>query len=72
MMNHGLVQIGYSRKMEDVSVVESQGHIPFEIPYQIREAQTSFQMPVPIFSQAPIQIPVLIPFQIPIQVSAKS
>lgn len=34
MMDQGLVQIRYMKKMEDVSVIESQGRIPFEIPYQ--------------------------------------
>lgn len=34
MMDEGLVQIGYTRKLEDVSFIESQGHTPFEIPYQ--------------------------------------
>lgn len=38
MMNQGLVQIGYSKKIEDVSAVESHGHLTFENPYQRGEA----------------------------------
>lgn len=34
MMNKGLVQTKYSKKIEDVSAIESQGHLTFEIPYQ--------------------------------------
>lgn len=34
MMDQGLVQIGYTRKVEDILAIESQGHKPFEIPYQ--------------------------------------
>lgn len=33
MINEGLVQIGYMRKLEDVSAIEYHGHTPFEIPY---------------------------------------
>lgn len=63
MMDQGLVQIRYSRKVEDISAIESQGHIPFEIPYQEREAMASFQIPIPMSSHTPIQIQVPIPFQ---------
>lgn len=45
MMDQGLVQIGYSMKVEDILAIESHGHIPFEILYQMREAPTSFQIP---------------------------
>lgn len=33
MMNEGLVQIGYNRKLEDVSFIKSHGRTPFEVPY---------------------------------------
>lgn len=38
MMNQGFVQIGYSNKIEDVSSIEFQGNLTFEIPYQRGEA----------------------------------
>lgn len=72
MMNQGLIQIGYSKKIEDVSTIESQGHLTFEIPYQRGEAHTSFWILVPLSFQTPIQIPVPMAFQIPVQMSAKS
>lgn len=62
IMNQGLGQIGYSRKIEDVSAIESHGHMPFYIPYQRGEAHASFQIPVLMSSQMLIQIPVPIPF----------
>lgn len=48
MVNQGLVKIGYSRKIEDVSVIEYHGHILFETPYQRREVRASFKILVPI------------------------
>lgn len=33
MINEGLVQIRYIRKLEDVSFIESQGNTHFDIPY---------------------------------------
>lgn len=72
MMNQGLVQMGYSKKIEDVSAIESHGYIPFEIPYQRRGAQTSFQIFVPMSSQTLIHIPVPMLFQLPVQIAAKS
>lgn len=72
MMNQGLVQIEYSRNIKDVSSIESHGDIPFEIPYQRREARASFHISVPISSEAPIQIPTPIPFQIIIPIIQKS
>lgn len=66
MMDKGLIQIGYTIKLEYVSFIESQGHTPFEIPYRQVETPTPFQMPsqtsvqisVPIMSKIPFQIPV--------------
>ncbi|KAI5444560.1 hypothetical protein KIW84_012992 [Lathyrus oleraceus] len=54
MMNQGFVQIGYSKKIEDVSAIESQGHLSFEIPYQRGEVHASFQIHVPMYSHTPI------------------
>ncbi|XP_050902856.1 uncharacterized protein LOC127115319 [Lathyrus oleraceus] len=66
-MNEGLVQIGYTRKLEDVSFIESQVHTPFEIPYQQMEASAPFQISFSMYSQTSIQIPVPVPFQIPVK-----
>lgn len=61
MMNECLVQIGYTRKFEDVSFIESQGHTLFEIPYQQVETPAPFQIPFQVLSQESLQIPVPIP-----------
>lgn len=71
MMGQGLVQVGYSKKIEEISSIESQGHIPFDILYQRRETPTSFHIHVPMISHTPIQIPNPIPFQIPVQIPTK-
>lgn len=50
IMDQGMVQIGYKKKIEDLSGIESHRHIPFEILYQGGEAHASFQIPIPISS----------------------
>ncbi|KAI5427968.1 hypothetical protein KIW84_033110 [Lathyrus oleraceus] len=50
MMNEGLVQFGYTRKIEDVSFIESHGRTPFDIPYQQMEAPAPFQISFPTSS----------------------
>ncbi|KAI5407261.1 hypothetical protein KIW84_053496 [Lathyrus oleraceus] len=71
MMNEGLVQIGYTRELKDVSFIESHGRTPFEIPYQQVETPTPFQIPFLMSSQTSVQIPVPIPFQISFQIPVK-
>lgn len=72
MMNEGLVQIGYTRKLEDVSVIKSHGHTPFEIPYHKMGAPTPFHILVPMSSQTSTHILVPTLFLIPFQILVKS
>ncbi|KAI5395962.1 hypothetical protein KIW84_062237 [Lathyrus oleraceus] len=72
MMNEGLVLIGYTRKLEHVSFIESQGHTPFDIPYQQVETPKPFQIPFQMSSKTSVQILVPIPSQVPFQIPVKS
>ncbi|XP_050890888.1 uncharacterized protein LOC127096349 [Lathyrus oleraceus] len=65
MMDQGLVQIGNLKKVEDISAIESQGHIPIEIPYQRREIQTPVWIPFPISFQISFHTPLQRLIQIP-------
>ncbi|CAJ2662326.1 unnamed protein product [Trifolium pratense] len=65
LMDQGLVQIGYSRKSADISVVESQGLEPLEIPYQRTKVQISikkidtvvFHVPAPFSFKSTKEVP---------------
>lgn len=61
MMDQGLVQIRHWKKVEDISAIESLGHIPIEISYQRRDIQTPVWIPFPISFQTPLQRLVQIP-----------
>lgn len=72
MIDQGLVQIAYTKKVKYVLAKESQGHTPFEIPYQQIRVSVPVQISVTMSSQTSIQIPVPIPIQIPFHIPAKS
>jgi hypothetical protein len=57
LMDQGLVQIGYSRGGADVAVLESQGLIPIEIPYQSKEVQIPVRMVDPMVFHVPAPFP---------------
>lgn len=67
MMNKSLVQIRYTRRIKDVSAIESHGRTPFDIPYQRMGVPAPFQIPVPRSLQTSVQIPTPLPFEIPVK-----
>jgi hypothetical protein len=57
LMNQGLVQIGYSKGCADVTVLESQGPTPIEIPYENKEVQIPEKRVDPIVFHVPTPFP---------------
>jgi hypothetical protein len=57
LMDQGLVQIGYSKGVADVAVLESQGLTPIEIPYQNKEVQIPVKRVDPMVFHVPTPFP---------------